>query len=95
MELQVASLVAQMVKKLPEMWETRVSSLGQEDPLEKGMVTRSSILAWRIPWAEEPGYSPWGRKELGTTERLTHINKQNEYGKTNHNYIRGLEMMRN
>ena len=68
MELQVASLVAQMVKKLPEMWETRVSSLGQEDPLEKGMVTRSSILAWRIPWAEEPGYSPWGRKESDTAE---------------------------
>ena len=67
MELQVASLVAQMVKKLPEMWETRVSSLGQEDPLEKGMVTRSSILAWRIPWAEEPGYSPWGHKKSDMT----------------------------
>ena len=50
-----ASLVAQMVKKLPEMWETRVSSLGQEDPLEKGMATHSSIFAWRIPWTEEPG----------------------------------------
>ena len=94
MQLQVASL-AQMVKKLPAMWETRVSSLGREDPLEKGTVTLSSILAWRVPWTEEPGYSPWGHKELDTTELLTHINKQNEYSKTNHNYIRGLEMMRN
>jgi len=45
--------------------------LGQEDPLEKEMATHSSILAWRIPWTEEPGgYSPWGRKESDTTERL-------------------------
>ena len=44
-----------MVKNLPTMWETRVQSLGQEDPLEKGMATHSSILAWEIPWTEEPG----------------------------------------
>ena len=50
-----ASLVAQMVKNLPAMEETRVQSLGQEDPLEKGIATHSSILAWRIPWTEEPG----------------------------------------
>ena len=50
-----ASLVAQMVKNLPAMWEIWVGSLGQEDPLEKGMATHSSILAWRIPWTEEPG----------------------------------------
>jgi len=50
-----ASLVAQMVKNLPAMQETRVQSLGGEDPLEKGMATHSSILAWRIPWTEEPG----------------------------------------
>ena len=50
-----ASLVAQMVKNLPTMWETQVQSLGQEDPLEKGMATHSIILAWRIPWTEEPG----------------------------------------
>ena len=50
-----ASLVAQMVKNLPEMQETWVSSLIQEDPLEKGMATHSSILAWRISWTEEPG----------------------------------------
>ena len=49
-----ASLVAQMVKNLPELQETQVQSLGQEDPLEKGMATHSSILAWRIPWTEEP-----------------------------------------
>ena len=46
--------VAQMVKNLPTMQDTRVWSLGQEDPLEKGMATHSSILAWRIPWTEEP-----------------------------------------
>ena len=50
-----ASLVAQPVKSLPAVQETRVQSLGQEDLLEKGMATHSSILAWRIPWAEEPG----------------------------------------
>ena len=49
------SLVAQMVKSLPAMWETQVQSLGQEDPLEKEMATHSSILAWKIPWTEEPG----------------------------------------
>ena len=46
--------VAQMVKILPVMQETRVLSLGQEDPLEKGMGIHSSILAWRIPWTEKP-----------------------------------------
>ena len=50
-----ASLVAQTVKQLPAMWETRVRSLGGEDPLEKEMATHSSTLAWRIPWTEEPG----------------------------------------
>ena len=49
------SLVAQMVKRLPTMWETRVQSLGQEDILEKEMATHSSILAWKIPWTEKPG----------------------------------------
>ena len=44
-----------MVKHLPAMWETRVQSLGQEDTLEKEMVTHSSIVAWKIPWMEEPG----------------------------------------
>ena len=47
--------MAQMVKSLPVMLETQVQSLGWEDPLQKGMATHSSILAWRIPWTEEPG----------------------------------------
>ena len=53
-----ASLVVQMVKDLPAMqepWETRVQSLGWEYPLEEGIATHSSILAWRIPWTKEPG----------------------------------------
>ena len=50
-----ASPLAQMVNNLPAMQETRVQSLGQEDPLEKGMATHSSIPAWRIPRTEEPG----------------------------------------
>ena len=50
-----SSLVAQMVKRLPTMWKTMVRSLGWEDPLEKEMVTHSSILAWKVPWTEEPG----------------------------------------
>ena len=49
------SLVAPMVKNLPAMQETRVPPLGREDLLEKEMATHSNILAWRIPWAEEPG----------------------------------------
>ena len=55
MGLSGASLVAQVVKNLPEMQETLVQSQGQEDPLEKEMAAHSSILAWRIPWTEEPG----------------------------------------
>ena len=50
-----ASLVAQTVKNPPTMWETWVQSLGQEDLLEEEMATHSRILAWRIPWTEEPG----------------------------------------
>ena len=53
--VELASLVAQTVKHLPTMQETRVLSLGQEDPLEKEMATHSSSLAWKIPWMEEPG----------------------------------------
>ena len=47
--------MAQRLKHLPGMWETQVRSLGREDSLEKEMATRSSTLAWRIPWREEPG----------------------------------------
>ena len=50
-----ASLTAQLVKNPPAMRETWVRSLGQEDPLEKEMATHSSVLAWKIPWTEEPG----------------------------------------
>ena len=50
-----ASLVAQRLKRLPPMRETQVRSLGGEDPLEKEMAAQSSILAWKIPWTEEPG----------------------------------------
>ena len=50
-----ASLVAQMVKNPPAMQETWIQSLGREDPLEEGMATHSSILAWRTSWTEEPG----------------------------------------
>ena len=56
--------MVQMVKCLSTMWETRVQSLGQEDPLEKEMATYSSILAWRIPWTEEPG----GNRELADVQ---------------------------
>ena len=50
-----ASLLAQTVRHLPTVWETRVQSLGWEDPLEKEMATHSSTAAWKIPWTEEPG----------------------------------------
>ena len=50
-----ASLVAQMVKRLPAVWETQVRSLGWADPLEKEMATHSSTLAWKISWTEAPG----------------------------------------
>ena len=56
-----------MVKNLPSMQETWVGFLGQEDPLEKGMITHSSILAWKIPWTEEPG----GLQSLGS-QRVGH-----------------------
>ena len=56
-----------MVKNLPAMQETQVQSLGREDPLEKGMATHSSILAWRIPWTGEPG----GLQSLGS-QRVRH-----------------------
>ena len=64
--LHLTSLVAQMVKNLPEMQEARVQSLGQEDLLEKEMATHSSILAWRTPWTEEPdGLQSMGLQTVG------------------------------
>jgi len=63
--------VAQTVKNLPAMQETWVQSLGQEDPLEKGMANHSGTLAWRIPWTEEPGrLQSWGCQESDMTEQL-------------------------
>ena len=62
-----ASLIAQSVKNLPAVQETRVQFLGQEDPLEKEMVTHSSVLAWRIPWTEQPG----GLQSIGSQKSDT------------------------
>ena len=60
--------MAQMMKNLLAMQETQIQSLGWEDHLEKEIATSFSILAWEIPWTEEPcGLSPWGHKELNTT----------------------------
>ena len=64
--------MAQVVKNPPAMQETWVQSLRLEDPLEKGMATHSSILAWRIPWQRSlSGYSPWVCTESDNAERLT------------------------
>ena len=66
-DITLTSLVAQMIKCLPTMQETRVQFLGREDPLEKEMATHSSTLAWRIPWTEEPG----GLQSMGS-QRVRH-----------------------
>ena len=66
------SLVAQIVKNLPAVWETQVRSLRQEDPLEKEVATHSSILAWRIHGQRSlAGYSLWGCRESNMAERLS------------------------
>ena len=62
--------MVQTVKNLPAIWETRVWSLGQEALLKERVATHSSILAWRIPWTEEPDYNPWGCKESDMTVEL-------------------------
>ena len=67
LEIQWASLAGQMVMNLSVMQETQVRSLGQDGPLEKGMATLSNILAWRIPWTEEPG----GLQSMGS-QRVGH-----------------------
>ena len=71
-------MVAQRLKHLPPMQETQVRSLGQEDPLEKEIVTHSNILAWEIPWTEEPGWiqfigSQRVRHDLATKEQQTEL----------------------
>ena len=60
-----AFLMAQTVKNLPAVRETQVQSMGQEDPLEKGGATHSRILAWKIPWIEEPGRRSMGSQRVG------------------------------
>ena len=98
-------MVAQIVNNLPAMRETLVQSLGGEDPLEKGMATHSSILAWRIPRTEEPdglqsmgSHRLWGHKELGMTELSlsrshthTHTNTHNIICHRCNNPIRAFE----
>ena len=76
-----ASLVAQLVKNLPSMQETQVRSLGGEDPLEKGMVTHSSTLAWRIPWTEE-----LGRPQSVASQRVGHDWVTGEWVVVNHHH---------
>jgi len=74
------------------VWETWVQSLGWEDPLEEGMATHSSILAWRIPHGQRSlaGYGPWGCEELDTTERLSTIvsKRKKTKHKSNNNNIK-------
>ena len=77
---RAAFLVAQMVKNLPAMQETWVQSLGQEDPLEKGMAIRSSILAGESHGQRKlVSYSPWDHKESDLTEQLTHTHTNMEH----------------
>ena len=64
-----------MAKNLPAMQKNSIQPLSWEDPLEKGVVMHSSMLAWRTPWTEETGYTPWGRKESDTTEQVKHKDK--------------------
>ena len=69
-------LAAQTIKYLSTMQEIQVQSLGWEDPLQKGMATHSSILAWRIPWTEEPGWlQSMGSQRVGHNQATKHINK--------------------
>ena len=66
LKIMWTSLVAQTVKRLSTMQETRIRALGWDDPLEKEMAIHSRTLAWKIPWTEEPGgLSPWGHKGVG------------------------------
>ena len=74
----MTSLVVQMVRHLPTMWETQVQSLGWEDPLEKEMGTHSSTLAWESPWTEKPGrLQSMGSQRVDTTEH-THIHARTQ-----------------
>ena len=76
----LSSLVAQMVKHLPAIWETRVWSLGWEDPLEKEMAIHSSALVWKIPWTEEPGgLQSMGLQVVGHDWATSHILSQSDF----------------
>ena len=69
------SLVAQLFKNLPAMWETWVRSLGWDDPLEEGKATHSSILAWRIPWTVQPmGQQSWMRLTFSQLSNVIFVN---------------------
>ena len=91
--------MAQTVTNLPAMQETQVRSLGQQDHLERGMATHSSILAWRIPHTEEPGGpQSMGHKESDTTERLTHFEELRTFSGTSslvslHGLARNLSLL--
>ena len=81
--------MAQRLKRLPAMWETWVRSLGREDPLEKEMATPSSILAWRIPWIEEPdGLQSTGCKESDMTEQQEEEEGERKVRKSLHSQTR-------
>ena len=85
-----ASLVAQMVKRLPTMREMQIQSLGREDLLEKEMATHSSILAWRIPWTEEPGGLQSMGSQRDTTEQLsthTEVNLSYIYSRKKNSHL--------
>ena len=76
-----ASLVAQLVKNSPAMWETWVHFLGWEDPLEEEMATHSSILAWRVPWTEEPGrLQSMGSQRVGRDWATEHSRAHRKQG---------------
>ena len=75
-------MVVQIVKNLPAMWETQVRPLGGKDPLEKGLETHSSILAWKIPWTEEPG----GLQSMGLRKSRTQFSNERATKKIYVNY---------
>ena len=72
--------MAQLVKRLPSMWETQIQSLGWKDPLEKEVTTHSSTLAWKIPWMEEPGGLPsMGSQSRTRLKRLSSSSNELNY----------------
>ena len=84
-----ASLVAQRVKRLPAMWETRVWSLGWEDLLEKEMATYSSTLAWKIPWTEEPGrLESMGLQRVGHDWATSQEKCKRQYSKSDKRFLK-------